>query len=165
LETKSRYEFRKLVGVGDVSGLCVFRFAFIRVNPRLNFKLIHYQRTGALVAVLSLLIGFAGCGVVERATRTPETDALLRAARAGNADTVKALLASPNVDVNASDEHGNTPLIEAARFGHDEVVAALLTAKADVKAKNDEGKTALMLAAEGGHDETVRVLTQAGAGR
>ena len=118
-----------------------------------------------VVAVFSLLTGFAGCGVVQRATRTPETDALLRAARAGNADTVKVLLVSPNVDVNARDEHGNTPLIEAARFGHDEVVAALLTAKADVKAKNDEGKTALMLAAEGGHDETVRVLTQAGAGK
>lgn len=57
------------------------------------------------------------------------------------------------------------PLIEAARFGHDEVVTALLIAKADVKTKNDEGKTALMLAAEGGHDETVRVLTQGGAGK
>jgi ankyrin repeat protein len=69
------------------------------------------------------------------------------------------------VDVNGIDEHGNTPLIEAAQFGHDEVVTALLIGKADVKAKNDEGKTALMLAAEGGHDETVRALTQAGAGK
>jgi ankyrin repeat protein len=60
--------------------------------------------------------------------------------------------------------HGNTPLIEPARFGHDEVVTALVMANADLMAKNDEGKTALMLAAEGGHDETVRVLTQAGAG-
>lgn len=106
-----------------------------------------------------------GCGVAKRATRSPETDALLRAARAGNADTVRALLASPNVDVNGLDEHGNTPLIEAARSGHDEVVTALLIAKADMKTTNDEGKTALMLAAEGGHDETVRVLTEAGAGK
>ena len=74
-------------------------------------------------------------------------------------------MASPNVDVNGIDEHGNTPLILAARFGHDEVVTALLIAKADVKTKNDEGKTALMLAAEGGHDETVRALTQAGVGK
>lgn len=95
--------------------------------------------------------------------RSPETDALLRAARAGNEDTVKTLLQSPNADANGIDEHGNTPLIEAARFGHDEVVRALLIAKADVNAKNDEGKTALMLASEGGHDETVRALTQAGA--
>jgi hypothetical protein len=37
-------EFRKVVGVGDVSGLVFFRFAFIRVNPRLNFKLNQYPR-------------------------------------------------------------------------------------------------------------------------
>jgi uncharacterized protein len=123
------------------------------------------QRKGNLLIVISLLFTFAGCSVAKRASRSPETDALLRAASAGNADTVRTLLASPNVDVNGIDEHGNTPLIEAARFGHDEVVTALLIAKADVKTKNDEGKTALMLAAEGGHDEVVRMLTQAGAGK
>lgn len=123
------------------------------------------QSKAISVLILSLLFALAGCGVAKRATRSPETDALLRAARVGNADTVRSLLASPNVDVNGRDDHGNTSLIEAARFGHDEVVAALLMAKADVNAKNDEGKTALMLAAEGGHDETVRVLTLAGAGK
>jgi ankyrin repeat protein len=122
------------------------------------------QRTAIPVILLSVLFVVQGCSVAKRATRSPETDALLRAARAGNADTVRAILASPNVDVNGIDEHGNTPLIEAARYGHDEVVTALLIAKAEVKTKNDEGKTALMLAAEGGHDETVRLLTQAGAG-
>ena len=123
------------------------------------------QRIGILVVVVSVLFAVLGCGVAKRATRSAETDALLRAARAGNADTVRTLLASPNVDVNGIDEHGNTPLIEAARFGHDDVVRALLMAKADVKAKNDEGKTALMLAAEGGHDDTVRAITQAGVGK
>jgi ankyrin repeat protein len=123
------------------------------------------QRIADLIIVFSLLLVLGGCGLAKRATPSPETDALLRAASAGNADTVRTLLASPNVDVNGIDEHGNTPLIQAARFGHDEVVTALLIAKADVKTKNDEGKTALMLAAEGGHDETVRALTQAGAGK
>lgn len=123
------------------------------------------QRAGISLIVFLLLFAFQGCSVAKRAARTAETDALLRAARAGNADTVRALIASPNVDVNGIDEQGNTPLIEAARFGHDEVVTALLIAKADTKAKNNEGKTALMLAAEGGHDETVRMLTQAGAGK
>jgi len=75
---------------------------------------------------------------------------------------VRAVLNSPKVDVNAIDEQGNTPLIEAARFGHDKVVTILLLAHADPSIKNDAGKTALMLAAEGRHDETVRVLTQAG---
>jgi ankyrin repeat protein len=123
------------------------------------------QRLLSLLLVLLLLFATQGCSVAKRATRSAETDALLRAARTGNADTVRSLLASPNVDVNGVDEHGSTPLIEAARFGHDEVVAALLMAKADLNAKNDEGKNALMLAAEGGHDETVTLLTLAGAAK
>jgi ankyrin repeat protein len=117
------------------------------------------QRKGTLVFVISLLFTFAGCSVAKRASRSPETDALLRAARTGDDDTVRALVTSPNVDINGIDEHGNTPLIEAAQFGHDQVVRALLIAKADATIKNDQGKTALMLAAEGGHDETVRMLT------
>jgi len=123
------------------------------------------KRAGISLFVISLLLVVQGCGGAKRATRTQETDALLRAARAGNADTVRALMASPNVDINGVDDLGNTPLIEAARFGHDDVVTALLIAKADVKTKNHEGKTALTLAAEGGHDETVRLLTQAGAAK
>lgn len=123
------------------------------------------QRILTSLFVVSLLILVQGCGGAKRATRSAETDALLQAARAGNADTVRSLLASPNVDINGIDDHGNTPLIEAARFGHDDVVTALVIARADTKAKNNEGKTALTLAAEGGHDETVRILTQAGAGK
>jgi ankyrin repeat protein len=110
-----------------------------------------------LVNVFSL----PGCGSARHANHSQETDALFRAVRAGSPDTVEAVLASPHVDVNAIDEHGNTPLIEAARLGHDKIATALLLAHADPSIKNDEGKTALMLAAEGRHDETVRVLTQA----
>lgn len=106
-----------------------------------------------------------GCNSAKRSSQSAETDALFRAVRTGSPDTVKALLNSPNMDVNAVDEHGNTPLIEASRLGHDKVVTALLIAHADVSIKNDEGKTALMLAAAGGHDETVRVLTEAEAAK
>jgi uncharacterized protein len=112
-----------------------------------------------LIAALALCL--FGCNSAKRVTTTAETDALLRAARAGNADTVKSLLTSPNVDVNGVDADGNTALIEAARFGHDDVITALLVARADVSVKNKQGKTALMLASEGGHDECVRLLTQA----
>ena len=112
-----------------------------------------------------VFVGVSGCNRANRATRSPETDALFRAVHAGSPDTVRAALNSPNVDVNAGDEHGNTPLIEAARYGHDQIVSVLLLAHADPTIKNDEGKTALMLAAEGRHDETVRVLTQAGVAK
>ena len=121
---------------------------------------LHTRRQ--LVLVVTFALCLVGCNSAKRATSTsPETDALLRAARAGNADTVKSLLASPNVDVNGVDADGNTALIEAARFGHDDVVEALLIARADVSAKNKQGKTALMLASEGGHDDCVRLLTEA----
>jgi uncharacterized protein len=117
------------------------------------------------LTVIATLFVLAGCNAAKKATRSPETDTLFRAATAGDADTVRSLLASPNADVNGVDEHGNTPLMQAARFGHDDVVTALIISKANVNVKNDQGKTALMLAAEGGHDETVRVLTQAGGAR
>lgn len=123
------------------------------------------QKGHQLFLIGTLVIFICGCNTAKQTTTSPETDALLRAARAGNADTVKSLLTSPNVDVNGVDPDGNTALIEAARFGHDDVVSALLIAKADVNAKNRDGKTALMLASEGGHDETIRLLTQAGSTR
>src|ERR1043166_7202158 len=119
-----------------------------------------------LILFVTLALCLFGCNSAKRVTTTsPETDALLRAARLGNADSVKALLASPNVDVNGVDADGNTALIEAARFGHDDVVQALLIAKADVNVKNKQGKTALMLASEGGHDDCVRLLTQASSAK
>ena len=130
--------------------------AAMRLSRNMRWQII-------LVGIIAVSV-FA-CNSVKRVTTAPETDALLRAARAGNADTVKTLLTSPNVDVNAVDAEGNTALIEAARFGHDDVVQALLIAKADVNVKNKQGKTALMLASEGGHDDCVRLLTQASSSK
>ena len=120
------------------------------------------------ISLLIVLVCVGGCSRPSRpsrATHSPETEALFNAVHAGSPDTVRSVLNSPSVDVNAVDEHGNTPLIEAARLGHDKIVTVLLIARADPSIKNDEGKTALMVAAEGRHDETVRVLTQMGGTR
>ena len=114
-------------------------------------------------AVIVTLLVLSGCAA--KKARSPETEALVHAAVAGDADTVRELVASPKVDVNALDDDWNTPLMLAAREGHDEVVQALIIAKANINARNKQGKTALALAADGGHDETVRVLVQAGAPR
>ena len=119
------------------------------------------KRLGVVVT-LALFVGLVGCAESRRATRSPETDALLQAARTGHADTLKSLLTGGKADVNGRDEQGDTPLIEAARAGHDDVVRALLVARADTSAKNDAGQTALAVAALGGHDEVVRLLRQAG---
>ena len=75
---------------------------------------------------------------------------------------VKSLVSSPGADVNATNERGSTPLLEAARFGHEDICRVLIAAGADLKAKDNDGKTALMLAVQGDHDDVVRVLKQAG---
>jgi ankyrin repeat protein len=109
---------------------------------------------------LALCLLFGGCA--QQRARNTQTDALFGAVRAGNTDMVKSLLSSPGADVNATDEQGNTPLLEAARFGHDDICRALIAAGANVKARDKDGKTALMLAIQFNHDDVVRALKQAG---
>ena len=117
-----------------------------------------------LPLVFCLLI--ASCGLLASCSRPAErntqTDALFRATREGNTDMVRSLVSSPGADVNARDERGSTPLLEAARYGHDDITRVLIAAGADLKAKDKDGKTALTLAVQGDHDEVVRVLKQAG---
>ena len=115
----------------------------------------------AFSAVLALCLIVGSC--THQRVRNSQTDALFRATIEGNTDMVRSLLSSPGADVNATDERGSTPLLEAARYGHDDIARVLIAAGADVKAQDKDGKTALMLAVQGNHDEVVRVLKQAGA--
>ena len=103
----------------------------------------------------------AGCNR-QSPTNNAQVAALFRATREGNTDMVRSLLSAPGVDVNAKDESGSTPLLEAARFGHDNICRMLIAAGANLKAKDRDGKTALQLAIQGDHDEVVQVLKQAG---
>lgn len=103
---------------------------------------------------------FGSC--THQRTRNTQTDALFRATVEGNTDMVRSLVSSPGADVNATDERGNTPLLEAARYGHEDICRVLIAAGANLKAKDKDGKTALMLAVQGNHDDVVRVLKQAG---
>ena len=112
------------------------------------------------ILVMSLLV--AGCGQRGAAPRNAQTDALFRATIEGNTEMVKSLVSSPGADVNATNERGSTPLLEAARFGHDDICRVLIAAGADLKAKDNDGKTALMLAVQNNHDDVVRILKEAG---
>ena len=112
------------------------------------------------ILVISLLI--AGCSQRGAAPRNAQTEALFRATIEGNTDMVKSLVSSPGADVNATNERGSTPLLEAARFGHDDICRVLIAAGADLKAKDNDGKTALMLAVQNNHDDVVRILKEAG---
>ena len=119
------------------------------------------MKTAASFSILlALCLIFGDCA--QQRARSAQTDALFRATREGNTDMVKSLVSSPGADVNAKDERGSTPLLEAARYGHNDIARVLIAAGADLKAKDNDGKTALMLAVQGNHDEVVRVLKQAG---
>src|ERR671926_62370 len=98
------------------------------------------------IVVISLL--FTACGQRGASPRNAQTDALFRATIEGNTDLVKSLVSSPGADVNATNERGSTPLLEAARFGHDDICRVLIAAGADLKVKDKDGKTALMLAVQ-----------------
>jgi uncharacterized protein len=63
------------------------------------------------------------------------------------ADYVVNLLLSKGAEVNARDEEGTTPLIEAASHGGTSAVKMLLDRGADVNAKDNSGFTALNAAA------------------
>jgi hypothetical protein len=90
------------------------------------------------------------------------TQALARAAEAGDARLVGELLAAgATADVRL--EGGATPLMRAAARGFADVARVLLDADADVNARRGDGFTPLILAVFFGHEEVVRLLLERGA--
>ena len=120
------------------------------------------KRVVVFGTLLTFCLILVGCGR-QAATNNTQVDSLFRATREGNTDMVRSLLSSPGIDVNATESGGSTPLLEAARYGHEDISRILIAAGANLKAKDRDGKTALQLAIQGDHEEVVRVLNQAGA--
>lgn len=87
---------------------------------------------------------------------------LIDAAGRGDLARVKALLAE-GADVNARDEMGVTPLMQASLAGNTDVVRFLLDKGADLNRQNKIGMTALTAAASGGKFEIVKLLLASGA--
>ena len=78
----------------------------------------------------------------------------------GIAEVTDTLIKLNRWDVNQSDAVGMTPLIWAARCGHEEVVGLLLRKK-DIRPDwpdTNSGRTALSWAAENGHEGVVRLF-------
>ena len=76
---------------------------------------------------------------------------LHRAARDNNIRLLDRILATPGINVDATDRHGRTPLHCAAQHGSDKTLEALLRAGASSHAKSFDGKTPLSLAMEHRH--------------
>jgi ankyrin repeat protein len=107
------------------------------------------------VATLACLAAIAIAGT--------DPDALWMAARKGDVETVKALLAK-GADVNAKTEYGATALSFAADKGHVEVVKVLLANKADVNVKDTfYNATPLTWAIGKNHAAIVQLIVEAGA--
>ena len=91
------------------------------------------------------------------------TPVLMTAARTGNVDIVKALLAH-GANVNAKEgARGQTALMWAVAEKHPEVARLLIDQRADVHARSASGFTPLLFAAEQGDLDSARILLDAGA--
>ena len=71
--------------------------------------------------------------------------------------------AASRLQVEATSDFSNTPLLYASREGHAAIVAMLLERGADVRRAKRNGETPLLLAAEAGHAGIVRLLVSRGA--
>lgn len=104
----------------------------------------------------------------ERALRlnstSPKRDTVLHLAiRERHIDVVNSLLHFSEVDINATDKDGNTPLLLAAFLGHTDVAEILIKNNANVNASNEGGLTALHIASWRGDIALVNKLLFSGA--
>src|SRR5258705_5343866 len=90
------------------------------------------------------------------------TEALWRIAETDNTQQVESILAS-GVDINASNAHGTTALMQAVSHGRVRMVRVLLKHGADPNLSRNDKFTPLLLAAFFGHEEIVRILVEHGA--
>ena len=109
-----------------------------------------------------LAVGIATFPLEIAAANGIDAPAIVDAARAPDAETVRALIAA-GVDVDAAQPDGATALHWAAYRNDPEVAALLLDAGAGVNATNELGATPLWLAADNGSAAMVERLLAAGA--
>jgi ankyrin repeat protein len=96
-----------------------------------------------VLAVVLLAVG--GCGGDDGKASPALDRELIAAARAGDADEVRALL-DRGADVDGRDANGATALVAAAYGNHVEVARLLAEAGADVNAKDETEQSAYLIA-------------------
>jgi ankyrin repeat protein len=78
-------------------------------------------------------------------------------------EKVTKFLIGNNIDVNAADENGFTPLLWAAKNGYEDIVMILINNGADVNARALDGSTPLTQAVHNGHHQMAKLLIEDGA--
>ncbi|KAL1495331.1 hypothetical protein AB1Y20_017186 [Prymnesium parvum] len=84
---------------------------------------------------------------------------MLRAAENGDVRELTRLLEN-NANIQERDNHGFSPLHEAAVYGHEDAVRLLLENNADTAARDNGGSSPLHWAAVNGHEGAVRLLLE-----
>ena len=121
--------------------------------------LINAAAKGHLEVVQRLLAGNVNVNVKDKSDRT----ALFHALEARYDDVADALIAVPQLDLNARGKNGVTVLISYVWRERPDVVKVLLERGADFKLADNDGDTALHGAAQAGNVEALRLLLSKGA--
>ena len=95
---------------------------------------------------------------VKQVSRNPMKVQALHSALAGNHREVARALLEAGAPVNAGQQEGWTPLMEAVLHDDVEIAKMLLARGADPKAQNDAGKSAIGLAADRANVEMLKLL-------
>jgi ankyrin repeat protein len=114
---------------------------------------LHYHKGRVAIAelIIASLMGNAGPrGAADRIDWADSTGStpFMRACRAGAEDVVRALLATKCIDLNKSDDAGNTALHFAVSEGYDRLALLLIEAGADHTLQDAEGRGGLFGASD-----------------
>uniref|UniRef100_A0AAY5EDX4 Euchromatic histone-lysine N-methyltransferase 2 n=1 Tax=Electrophorus electricus TaxID=8005 RepID=A0AAY5EDX4_ELEEL len=122
------------------------------------------QRTPLLEAIINNQVEVARYLIQSGACVYHEdgSTGLHHAAKLGNLEIVTLLLNTGQVDINAQDSGGWTPIIWAAEHRHKEVIRALLNRGADVTLKDKEMNVCLHWASFAGSAEIAELILNAG---
>ena len=89
--------------------------------------------------------------------------ALLEAVTAGNNEAVEFILQLETINIDHTNEEGETALMLACERGHKGLVYSLLSAGANVDIQDSNGWTALMIVSQHNHISIIHMLLQANA--
>lgn len=157
-----------LIDTPDISGWTPLHFAADCGHLECIKLLVHYKARinvtndlGRTPLYLTIANRHWACveELIQQGARV-DTSFLHAFAGAGIIKCLQMILTQKDVNVNAVNDGGQTPLHYAANAGNVECIRALLQKSAKVNAKDHEGKTPLHRAVNTGHYECVLALLQ-----
>lgn len=110
--------------------------------------MVDYYRSGGNTAITDTLTGDNG---------------LIIAAREGHFNLVDFFIGFGEINLNATNKHLKTALMEATYHGHTDIALFLINHGAQMDTQDGRGYTALMWAAYAGHYDVVKELLEIGA--